>query len=273
MKHIIKKPTKEALKALTDYWREKKEKADWVDGFKDKDIVRLSLLNEQSYICAYCMQRIENAPLFTTIEHWEARELVKQEAAKEKDSQKKQFILQKIFDYNNLFIVCKGHLYSKAGKDGMNHCDASRSDGNRELSVKPNEANTLKDIKFVKGTGRIYASCGLNNESMEQEQNCSQFNQNKQKSICDLKIKCSHCDLTCEKGLNLNLLYLMDNRRVSLMNVQKEFEQFCKNKNFEQAEKIKKLIVKKYTYPQNDNGILKLHPYCGIIAFFYKKYL
>lgn len=35
-----------------------------------KDVLRQSILKEQHHLCAYCMKRINDSPLHTTIEHW-----------------------------------------------------------------------------------------------------------------------------------------------------------------------------------------------------------
>ena len=35
-----------------------------------KEQIRKNLLQEQHYLCAYCMKRIDDNPLYTTIEHW-----------------------------------------------------------------------------------------------------------------------------------------------------------------------------------------------------------
>lgn len=90
------------------------------------------------------MQRIEDTHT-TTIEHWEDRA-----------SLKASNNIQEIFEYNNLLAVCKGHLYGSTGKD--KHCDASRSDGNRPLFVKPSEQKRLDGVGYLKN-GRIYAKC------------------------------------------------------------------------------------------------------------------
>jgi hypothetical protein len=62
MKYISKNITPEAADALQTFIRLEKEKAHY-DNFKQsdgKDKVQKSLLEEQGYLCAYCMQRIEH---------------------------------------------------------------------------------------------------------------------------------------------------------------------------------------------------------------------
>ena len=53
-------------KSLTEY---KKSKNAYFDGFDKKDDIRQSLLDEQGYLCAYCMRRI-NSVDEVTIEHY-----------------------------------------------------------------------------------------------------------------------------------------------------------------------------------------------------------
>ena len=104
MRFFHKKPTQEAINALKNYYREKKEHSDWNDNTFDKASVRTSLVVEQGHLCAYCMQRIEDAHT-TTIEHWEDRASLKASSN-----------IQKIFEYYNLLAVCKGHLNRFDGK-------------------------------------------------------------------------------------------------------------------------------------------------------------
>ena len=56
-----------------------------------KEKLRTSLLEEQGYICAYCMKKLEDDFSKVKIEHYIARNEENQ------------------LDYNNLLAVCKGN--------------------------------------------------------------------------------------------------------------------------------------------------------------------
>jgi hypothetical protein len=77
MKHITKAQTRQCRTSIETFIRDKTSRSEIAhyDSFPDKDVLRLSLLEEQGYICAYCMRRIENNPLKTKIEHWKSREV------------------------------------------------------------------------------------------------------------------------------------------------------------------------------------------------------
>lgn len=55
-----------------------------------KEDIRKNLLDEQYYLCAYCMQRIYNDRLSTKIEHWHCQQDYKDES----------------LDYKNMLAVC-----------------------------------------------------------------------------------------------------------------------------------------------------------------------
>jgi len=57
--------------SLTKY---RKEKFAYYDGFKEKDDIRKYLLEEQGYLCAYCMRRIDMEHM--KIEHWYPEDLL-----------------------------------------------------------------------------------------------------------------------------------------------------------------------------------------------------
>ena len=109
------------------------------------------LLQEQGYICAYCMRRIslENA----TIEHIIGQSY-KDEDGKEKDT-----------DYDNMLAVCNGNYCEKE-----NHCDKSRSEsqskGRVKLFITPLSKLQMENIKFTH-SGKIY----YNNLDEESEEN------------------------------------------------------------------------------------------------------
>ena len=105
------------------------------------DDLRKALLEEQGYICCYCMQRVDFR--YTKIEHFKSRSGFR----------------EKQLDYNNLFISCLGGEGSSPTKQ---FCDTKK--GDREL----NYINLLTDIESkieYKKDGYIYSNDDdINNE-------------------------------------------------------------------------------------------------------------
>lgn len=83
---------------------------------KEKRDLRLNLLKEQGFICAYCMERIQNNPLKTKIEHWQSQESFSEEQ----------------LNYQNLLAVCKGN---EGQPKKEQHCDSQK--GSQKLSLNP----------------------------------------------------------------------------------------------------------------------------------------
>ena len=136
MRYIPKNSTPEARKALATFIRLEKKKAHY-DNFRQSDgkgFVQESLLQEQGYLCAYCMRRIIMPP---KIEHWETRE---------KCNVDKNPL--KTLDYDNLLAVCNGTTL----QNGITyeHCDQSRSKSNRELTFNPTDERTVQKLKLLK---------------------------------------------------------------------------------------------------------------------------
>ena len=85
------------------------------DGLSCKEEIRQCLLEEQHYLCAYCMSPIENEALHMTIEH-----LIPLSKCKEK-----------VLDYRNYLGVCKGGADLPRNRSKCTCCDANK--GNQEL--------------------------------------------------------------------------------------------------------------------------------------------
>lgn len=86
-----------------------------------KEAIRKSLLDEQGYICAYCMQRIHDNPLKTKIEHWHSQ--------------------HSDLDYKMLLACCDG---AQGQPPAMQHCDTSK--GHSLLNYNPsNPADRVED--------------------------------------------------------------------------------------------------------------------------------
>jgi uncharacterized protein (TIGR02646 family) len=92
-----------------------------------KNALRKSILNEQGYICAYCMSRVYDDANTSKVEHWHSRA--------ENKYPKEQL------DYQNLLVVCLGN---KGEKIINQHCDELKKD--RDLRFNP--SNKLHHSKL-----------------------------------------------------------------------------------------------------------------------------
>ncbi len=104
--------------------------------------IRKRILQEQHYLCAYCMRRINDNPLYTTIEHWFPLSKDKERA----------------LDYNNMIGVCRGGASSDDVAEGNKRelcCDAYK--GDEEITINPLNPAHMKLIKYTKD-GVIYTS-------------------------------------------------------------------------------------------------------------------
>lgn len=117
-----------------------------------KDIIRQNLLEEQRYLCAYCMKRIENNGSHTVIEHL---------APLSKDKEKS-------LDYQNMAAVCKGgaDVRIEEGEKRILCCDGSKHDED-ELLLSPYNEQMMKEICYY-SDGQIYFR-GLGNWSEQAE--------------------------------------------------------------------------------------------------------
>lgn len=100
-----------------------------------KSALRQSLLEEQGYLCAYCMRRIHNNPQEVKIEHYEPRNS------------------QNELEYSNLLAVCKGN--SNGNQFGHQHCDTKKGDKN--LHINPQNIDHIRCISY-RSDGTIYAN-------------------------------------------------------------------------------------------------------------------
>lgn len=105
-----------------------------------KKAVQISLLEEQGYLCAYCMKRI--TPKHMQIEHYIPQHPTNREYAPALS-----------IDYHNMLAVCTGNKGSARGFDQLT-CDQHR--GNRPLAVNPLDMISIEKIKY-KSDGTIYS--------------------------------------------------------------------------------------------------------------------
>ncbi|MCX6584289.1 MAG: TIGR02646 family protein [Candidatus Aminicenantes bacterium] len=125
----------------------------YFDGIKDKSELLQALLEEQHFICCYCMQGITAEPGKAHIEHWKPQSLYPG--------------LQ--LNYRNLLAVCDGN---EGNPKHLPHCD--RSKGDKEISIDPTNPNCETLIKF-RSSGEVDSD----NKKVEQELN-SVLNLNQQ---------------------------------------------------------------------------------------------
>ena len=122
----------------------KKEDYDRKDVFDelDKGDLKKSLLEEQGYICCYCMQRIDENNM--KIEHWRA--------------QSKHPKLK--FDYQNLLATCKGN---EGSPPSAQHCDTRKGyyedrqetqSIDYDMTINPIDKNCEQHIKYC-SNGKI----------------------------------------------------------------------------------------------------------------------
>ena len=97
-----------------------------------KGVIRQSLLDEQSCLCAYCMRKIKNNGKSTHIEHWYP-------LSKDKD---------RALDYGNMLAVCDGGENYKEGKKIL-CCDKYKAD-DEELTISPLNSQHMKKIVYDK---------------------------------------------------------------------------------------------------------------------------
>jgi len=99
-----------------------------------KDGLRLSLLNEQGFLCAYCMKPLLNSNLVVKIEHYNPRD---------RDNE---------LDYNNLLAVCNG---GEGQSYDSQTCDTHK--GDTVLHIDP-QNNQHMDMIFYRHDGKICIS-------------------------------------------------------------------------------------------------------------------
>jgi uncharacterized protein (TIGR02646 family) len=97
------------------------------DNYPDKSKeLKKSLLEEQGFICCYCMQRIEHKST-TKIEHFKPISIYPRKA----------------LDYKNLFVACNGvtSISNDVDKNKIHHCDTSKGDCESKQRTNANKCN------------------------------------------------------------------------------------------------------------------------------------
>ncbi|SCC68923.1 retron system putative HNH endonuclease [Bacillus wiedmannii] len=122
MKYIVKESAPESL-----VFHKKQLQATY-DSYREKDDVRTSLLQEQGFICCYCMSRIEKGNM--KIEHWLPQ-------SKHPD---------RTLDYKIMLGVCLGFQKRPYHQQC---CDSHRQ--NEELIINPTNQVMVDTIKYSGG--------------------------------------------------------------------------------------------------------------------------
>ena len=117
-----------------------------------KQDIRQALLDEQYFLCAYCMRRIENEELHMNIEHWSP-------LSKDKDN---------ALNYRNFLAVCKGGADIPGNtKRRVLCCDAKKLD--TELTIDPQDQEMMSHIRYNKDGiilwALLFTICGGNIDS------------------------------------------------------------------------------------------------------------
>lgn len=134
MIHIIKKEEPYELKK----YRESDDINKSYKCFRGKNIIRNYLLEEQGYLCAYCMRAIGHDPnkqyKEVRIEHYKCQEKFEGQA----------------LDYYNMLAVC---TYSEGLNQNKQHCDFSKK--NRVLHINPLIKDHITTISYGNIKGNI----------------------------------------------------------------------------------------------------------------------
>ncbi len=109
-----------------------------------KQEIRDSLVKEQGYLCAYCMQRIEPNERQMRVEHWLCQ-------ANYPDKQ---------LDYTNMLGCCCGNEIKSVNENqemNAQHCDTAK--GSQDLLFNPSDALQHNRLKIrYQGDGLVFSS-------------------------------------------------------------------------------------------------------------------
>jgi len=105
------------------------------DNFSDKQGLRDALVQEQGFVCCYCMGRIMPDALKMKVEHWHCQDMHPTEQ----------------LDYSNLLGACNGGM-GQAPR--LQHCDTKK--GSQLLSLNPaNPAHRVEQTLRYLGDGTL----------------------------------------------------------------------------------------------------------------------
>lgn len=196
--------------------------------------VLTSLLEEQGYLCAYCMQKISLSN--ASIEHIIGQKYVKDGVELGKKHQ---------INYDNFVAVCEG----KSCKGNL-HCDKSRADyqKERQLFANPLENRIMQNIRF-NSKGLIYYKDFIEIETIKTLNNHTNLDED------------SNIRYDIHKVLNLNCQNLKA-RREAIINALKRLTNNWTKKGRIETE------LSKYQRKQSDGYI----EFCQVAIYFLNKH-
>ena len=239
MKLIIKNKTSKGFHRLQKLKRESGTYEDVKNNISKNDYIRdevlISLLEEQGYLCAYCMKEITLKN--SSIEHIIGQNYIENNVEIGKENQ---------INYDNFLAVCDG----KSCKDNL-HCDKNRANyqKDRALFVTPLQNRIMQNIKFSE-KGMIYYKEFLEIEEIEKLKNHNELDED------------SNIKYDLQEVLNLNCENLKQ-KRSSLINVLKRL-----TNNGSNQERVKKELDK---YSSKSNS--KYKELSQVAIYFLKKKL
>ncbi len=204
-----------------------------------KDDLLKALLEEQGYICAYCMQKINETN--AQIEHIIGQRYI--------DENGNNLGNQNQLNYDNLIAVCQG----KSCVEGE-HCDSNRSKfqkdcPQRKLFVNPLENRLMQNIRFTP-KGMIFYKDFIEIEKIDNLKEYKKLDED------------SNIRYDLQKVLNLNCENLKV-KRINLINALKKY-----TKNWSNQEKIRKELTK---YSSKSNN--KYEELCQVAIYILNKKL
>jgi uncharacterized protein (TIGR02646 family) len=131
-----------------------------------KEDIRTQLLQEQGYLCAYCMQRIVDDQFTTKIEHWHCQNNYPNEQLR----------------YTNMLAVCSGNT------QGCLHCDTKKA--NHDIKYNPAEPTHRIESKIKYAGGKIESTDAEFNIQLNDVLglNCTRLVENRKETIEAVRI-------------------------------------------------------------------------------------
>ncbi len=133
----------------------------------NKDDIRDNLLQEQGFLCAYCMRRISKEHM--KIEHWYPESKLDEMGR---------------MDYSNMLGCCEGHMDDGVHKNDT--CDTHKED--TVITLNPLKRTHIAKIRYKAGTGEIYSEDPIINRDLNDTLNLNckeQFLKENRKMVLD----------------------------------------------------------------------------------------
>jgi len=184
-----------------------------------RDEVLTSLLEEQNYLCAYCMKKISLSD--SSIEHIIGQKYIENGIEIGKKNE---------INYNNFLAVCDG----KSCKDDL-HCDKSRANYQKErpLFVSPLENRIMQNIKYSE-KGMIYYNSFLESKEVEELKDHIKLDEVSNIRFDLQKVLNLNCDnLKERRKLLISALKRLTKNWSSKEKMQKEYDKYIANPSLE----------------------------------------